>query len=160
MASNLSAKRGSDRGDYGFARVRDLAYDAVISLWRRRKAEGLKQTDIATVLNRDPAWVSRQLAGPGNWTLRTFGELVEAMNGEAEIQVFGLEDPEEKLSNFDAYAGYGAIPTGKAALTTSQWTKAPIQEFLELDVQVAVPNFANQTTIARQRSVKRLEHAE
>jgi hypothetical protein len=90
-------------GDYGFARARDIAFDAVLSLWEKRRKEGMKQSDLAVALNRDPGWISNQLRGPGNWTLRTFGELVEAMNGEVEIKVSGKEEPYAMKSNFDAY---------------------------------------------------------
>lgn len=92
--------------DFGFARVRDVAFDAVQKLWRRRQAEGLTQKEIAEALDRDPAWVSRRLKAPGNWTFRTFGELVQSLRGEAEITVFALEDPSTDLSNHDAYDDY------------------------------------------------------
>jgi hypothetical protein len=81
-----------EQGDYGFARVRDQAFDAVQELWRRRQAEGMRQKDIATFLGRKPAWVSRNLSAPGNWTLRTFGEFMQALGGEAEIRVHAVED--------------------------------------------------------------------
>lgn len=110
-------KRGSDRGDYGFARVRDLAFDAVVSLWRKRRSAGMKQSDIAAILNRDPGWVSKQFRGPGNWTLRTIGELIEAMNGEFEITAYGLEEKVSPSRNFDAYSGYGAV-TSNPIVTT------------------------------------------
>lgn len=104
---NSSARiRGSDRGDYGFARVRDIAFDAVHKLWRKRHAGGMKQSDIAIILNRDPGWVSKQLSAPGNWTLRTIGELIEAMDGELDIQAFGIDEPYAATPNFDAYSGY------------------------------------------------------
>ena len=97
---------GEDRRDYGFARARDLAFDAVQSLWRRRRDQGMKQLDIAKAIDRQPAWVSRNLRGPGNWTMRTLGELVEALNGEIEITVRGVEDPVEDRKNSDAYTGF------------------------------------------------------
>lgn len=106
-SSSIVRKHGSDRGDYGFARARDIAFDAVLALWRKRKAAGVKQSDIAAALGRDPAWVSKQLKGPGNWTLRTIGELVEAMDGELEIAVFGRDEKIMPAKNADAYSGYG-----------------------------------------------------
>jgi hypothetical protein len=109
-SSNVPRRKSTDIGDYGFARVRDLAFDAVMTLWRRRSAEGWKKSDLATKLNRDRGWVSTNLRGPGNWTLRTFGELVNALDGEAEIRVFALEDPLSPRPNFDAYLGYGESP--------------------------------------------------
>src|SRR5882672_11283893 len=77
------------RADYGASRVRDAAYDAVMDLWRRRKSEGMTQTQLADALGGDAGWLSRNLRGPGNWTLRTVGRLVEALNGEVELKVHG-----------------------------------------------------------------------
>ncbi len=99
-------RKHRDRADYGFARARDLAFDAVQSLWHRRRSQGMKQIDIARALDREPAWVNRSLRGPGNWTLRTFGELVEALDGEIDISVHALEDPLPMAPNYHAYAGY------------------------------------------------------
>ena len=92
--------------DYGFARVRDKAFDAIHGLWAKRKSQGVLVKDVASKIGRDTGWVSKQLRGPGNWTLRTFGELVEALDGEAEIAVFGLEEPVISRSNYDAYSIY------------------------------------------------------
>ena len=103
-----------DRADYGFARLRDQMFDAVAALWRRRKAEGLTQKELAARIGRDPAWVSRNLAAPGNWTLRTAGELIQSLEGEAEIQVAALEDERERRVNYDAYDGY--VPTAAGAV--------------------------------------------
>lgn len=116
MTSNFvdSSMNPRDRANYGFARVRDAAFDAVLSLWRRRQSEGWKQADLVRLLNRDRSWVSRNLRGPGNWTLRTFGELVEALDGEVEISVNALEDPLQPARNFDAYIGYSTKPQTKA----------------------------------------------
>lgn len=105
-----------ERGDYGFARARDIAFDAVQTLWRRRRSEGMKQADIVKAIGRQPAWVSRNLRAPGNWTLRTIGELVEALGGEIEIVVHPLEEPPEKPRNYSAYAGYETQQPPPAAL--------------------------------------------
>jgi len=107
MTSRSPKKRkSSDRADYGFARARDLAFDAVYSLWRQRQEDGMKQVDIARTLDRSPTWVNRSLRGPGNWTLRTFGELVEALGGEIELSVHALEEALPARPNYHAYAGY------------------------------------------------------
>jgi transcriptional regulator with XRE-family HTH domain len=95
-----------ERADYGLSRVRDAAYDAVMDLWRRRKAEGMTQAQLAEVMGGDTGWVSRNLRGPGNWTLRTVGRFVEALNGEVELRVHGLEDPLPVPPNYHAYVGY------------------------------------------------------
>jgi hypothetical protein len=67
----------------------------------------MSQVDLAKTIGRDPAWVSRSLRAPGNWTLRTFGELVEGLNGDIEIIVHANEDATGRQSNYDAYFDYG-----------------------------------------------------
>ncbi|MEA2889169.1 MAG: hypothetical protein QOD11_3529 [Bradyrhizobium sp.] len=104
--SDLTSLSPSERREFGFARARDAAFDAVSTLWNRRQSEGMTQTDIANALGSDPGWVSKNLRGPGNWTLRTFGALVEALNGEARITIRALDDPPQILSNYHAYVGY------------------------------------------------------
>jgi hypothetical protein len=92
--SNLpSAMSAEELATYGFARVRDIAFDAVQSLWRRRQAEGMTQAQLAETIGKDAGWVSRNLRGPGNWTARTVGAFVVGLNGEIEITVHALEDP-------------------------------------------------------------------
>jgi transcriptional regulator with XRE-family HTH domain len=78
---------------FGCARARDLAFNAVRALWKRRRSQGMTQNDLAAKIGRNPAWVSRNLQGPGNWTLRTIGAFVVALNGELEIKAHALEDP-------------------------------------------------------------------
>ena len=99
--------------DYGFARARDLAFDAISKLWQRRQQEGMKQKDIVQAIGRDAGWVSRNLRGPGNWTLRTIGELAEALNGELEIVIHAKDDPLQRPSNYSAYVGYQVPPSGQ-----------------------------------------------
>ena len=85
---------------------RDQTAEAVLSLWRRRRSQGKTQADLAKTLGRDEGWLSKNLRGPGNWTMKTFGELVEALDGDLEIIVHGVEDPLSDKTNFHAYAGY------------------------------------------------------
>lgn len=114
--TSRSRRRHSELSDYGFARVRDVAFDAVNTLWRRRKQEGWEQKDLAAKIGCSPARLNRTLRGPGNWTLRTFGELVEALDGEAEIQVYGIEEPPSAPTNYDAY---DAASTNEVVTDTS-----------------------------------------
>jgi hypothetical protein len=106
QSSPLPALRPRELADYGFARARDIAFDAIQTLWRRRQSQGMRQIDIVTKIGRDAGWVSRNMRAPGNWTIRTIGELVEALDGELEIVVHAKEDPPERLANFSAYASY------------------------------------------------------
>lgn len=110
----------AELADYGFARVRDVAFDAVHDLWERRRHEGMKQLDIAQAIGKDPAWISRRLRGPGNWTVRTIGEFLVALRGEIEIKVHALEDPLPVKVNYHAYAGYELPVTSVASGTAIQ----------------------------------------
>lgn len=112
---DMPAMKPAELVDYNVARARDLAFDAVHSLWRRRQSEGLTQADLAKFLARDEAWISRTLSGPGNWTLKTVAALVAGLNGELEIEVLALEDPPPDRSNYDAYAGYFDLTTATSA---------------------------------------------
>lgn len=86
--------------------MRDLAFDAVLTLWRRRQADGLTQKELAERLGRDPGWVSKALRGPANWEFKTFARLVRALEGEVDIEVHALEDPLPERPNYDVYADY------------------------------------------------------
>jgi len=90
---------------FGFARVRDKAFATIRRLWEARQAEGWNQLDVANRLGRDPAWVSRKLSGPSNWTLRTLGELADALDGEVEISILDLHAA-HSTNNYDAYSEY------------------------------------------------------
>ncbi len=140
--SSQSRSAERNRADYGFARARDLAFDAVQSLWRKRQQSGMKQMDIAIALGRDPAWVNRVLRGPGNWTLRTIGELMEALNGELEISAHGLEEAISPAPNYDAYVDYGPKPAPASAsgnVSATSLTSSPPWQ--------TTPSYASQSVV-------------
>jgi len=97
--------KGKDLENFGFARVRDIAYDAVQDLWQRRKAEGWTQIQVAKNLDRDTGWLSKHLKGSGNWTFRTFGTLVQGLHGTIEIVVRAEEDTNPNC-NYNPYSSY------------------------------------------------------
>ncbi len=74
-----------ERAEIAHLRIKLHAFTAIQKLWRQRHAEGMSKKDLADRLQRDPAWVSRALAGPGNWTMRTLGELAHALGGHIVI---------------------------------------------------------------------------
>jgi transcriptional regulator with XRE-family HTH domain len=128
---NLLSPR--ELGDYGRERIKFIAFEAVTKLWRRREAQGLKQRELAERIGRDPGWVSKKLRGPGNWTLKTLGEFVEALQGELELIVHAIEDPVSPARNYHAYAEYElpqkplmANTNNKAVAATT--VRAPINE--------------------------------
>lgn len=102
-----------EEADVGHGLARYDAYYAVLALWLKRKAEGMTQKDIAEKLGRDPAWVSRALGGPANWTLRTLGELAFALNGAVEIKAVPKEDlPQSEDDIYDRFGIAKSRPEG------------------------------------------------
>ena len=97
----------AERAQYGAAVVKGAVFDAVYSLWRRRKAEGWVGARIAAAVDVDEGWLSKQFAGPRNWTMETTGVLVEGLGGVVEITVRAAEDQVFRQQNYDAYAEYG-----------------------------------------------------
>jgi len=116
--SALNPMTPKDRAKYGAALAKSAAFDAVFNLLRRRNAEGRTQIQIAEAIGADTGWLSKQFIGPRNWTMETFGALVEALDGEVEIVVRAMEDPLPSRPNYDAYLGYG-MPNIIAASTKS-----------------------------------------
>lgn len=106
---NIAPLEGRELADYGAVRIRDQAFDALQKLLRRRLDEGETQKDIADRIGMDAGQLSKLFRGPGNWTLRTIGALVQALRGEAELYIAALEDPVETPGNFDAYDEYRQI---------------------------------------------------
>lgn len=94
MAKNntaLATVRKADAisvGDKGYARTatRLMIAGAVWDLWERlRREQGVDQQWLAGRLNKNKSRVSRLLKGPGNWTIDTVADLLEAMEGRLTV---------------------------------------------------------------------------
>ncbi len=149
MTSQYSFSQLTPRelSDYRYARIRDVAFDAIKSLWQRRKAEGMKQTDLAQLLDADPATISRNLRGPGNWTLRTISDLTAALRGEVELTVRAAEDLAPNRLNYDAYAGFDD--------TTKPRIRSVIDDALSTsdDTRPLLPVIGTANTAAKPRKI-------
>lgn len=110
-ARTLCRKLGTADKDYAFASVRNQIFDAVATLFERRSDQGLTQVELAEALDRHPAWVSRKLGGPSNWTLRTLAEFVEALNGHLVISAQPIEEAQKH--NYDFYNEFSGWLAGQ-----------------------------------------------
>ena len=88
--SALSVMTPVDRARYGAAVAKDIAFDAVLNLWARRRAEGWTKKRAADSIGADEGWFSKQFNGPRNWTMESFGALVQSLDGEVEIILIPL----------------------------------------------------------------------
>lgn len=91
-----------ERADLAARFAQQAAHEAIYQLWLRRKEEGWKQKSLGERIGRNVTWISRTLSGPANWTLKSLGEMAEALDAEVEIRVTPRE--EIHAPNFDAYA--------------------------------------------------------
>ena len=83
-------------GDKAYARTftRLQVAAAVWTLWKRRSQEkGWDQQWLADRLGRDKSRVSRLLNSPGNWTMDTVADLIEAMGARlCDIELVPYEE--------------------------------------------------------------------
>jgi hypothetical protein len=124
-----------DLAEYGVARFRDQIFDAVTALWRRRKNEGWTQKQVADAIGRDPGWVSKNLRAPGNWTSKTAGELIQGLNGEAEVYVYAFEEAPQMPRNYDAYDGYLSVKPMKHKNVLNTSSLAPKPKTIDISGQ-------------------------
>jgi len=92
--------------EFGVARVKDVVFEAVFVLWMQRQSEGWTQKRLADAIGRDKGWVSRNLSAPGNWTLRTLGELVQALDGELNVKINPLIVKNKEFDSSNFYSDY------------------------------------------------------
>jgi len=129
---DLYQLKGKDLQVFGFARVRDVAYDAVQELWRHRKEEGWTQVQVANNLGCDTGWLSKHLKGPGNWTFKTLGALVQGLNGTIEIIVRPAEAVTHVTSNHGPYSDY--VLDVRPAVSSSLQYRSEIGQGLKVHV--------------------------
>lgn len=105
-SSAINVMTPKELGKYGAAVAKDIAFDAVSALWRKRRADkNWSQKLAAESIGADEGWYSKQFNGPRNWTMESFGALVQSLNGNIEIIVRAAEDVSaNNQNNYDAYA--------------------------------------------------------
>lgn len=101
MASTSDRRALTQREIFYFRqRLKNRLYQSVIALFAdKAEKEGLTKRDLAISLGKDPAQITRLLAGPGNWTLDTVSDLLLAMDSELEqrVEPLSLDSPSPKV---------------------------------------------------------------
>ena len=96
MANGLKDNAPLDEREifYFRASYRDRVYQSVMAYFAAcAERDGLTKARIASLLQRDPASITRWLSGPGNWTLDTVSDLLLAMDAEMSNEVIPFNDP-------------------------------------------------------------------
>ena len=60
------------------------------------KERNLTKKDIANLLDKDPAQITRWFAGPNNWTLDTISDLLLAMDAELKYEIVSLHESSQQ----------------------------------------------------------------
>jgi hypothetical protein len=102
--SVLSPMTPKERAQHGAFVARDAAFDAVYGLWRQRRMQNWTLKQAAATIDADEGWLCKQFQGPRNWTMETFGSLIEALDGHLQIIVRAKDDLRADRDNYDAYA--------------------------------------------------------
>jgi transcriptional regulator with XRE-family HTH domain len=95
MSTNQRSERNSEfyRGLHAKLIERRI-FGAFFSLVQdRRKTSGLTRRQLAERMGRNETAVSRLMAGPTNWTLRTISELSDALGVQFEFRLVDQADP-------------------------------------------------------------------
>lgn len=126
MANTLEMHPLTDREIFYFRqRQKNRVFQSVIAYFADQvKVRGLSKRDVATLLNRDPAQITRWLSGPSNWTLDTISDLLLAMNAELEIKIIALDDDlvsNRNVITFDDAAGDHQPPGNEPAMIVCNW---------------------------------------
>ena len=105
-----------------------LAYFAEVA-----KERNLTKKDIAKLLDKDPAQITRWFSGPNNWTLDTISDLLLAMGAEMKHEIVSLDKFNQDTTDFENAAEFSVnpgVPRGEArtdsALNSIQ-NKNPLQ---------------------------------
>lgn len=92
MENTLEIKAPARR-DYVYFRQRqkNKVFQSVAAFFAKQAEErGLTKKELARLLDKDPAQITRWLSGPGNWELDTISDLLLAMGAEMDFDVTSL----------------------------------------------------------------------
>lgn len=98
-------------------RLKNKIFQSVLAYFNdSAKNEGLTKKDIARLLDKDPAQITRWFSGPNNWTLDTISDLLLAMDAEIEHEIIPLHDNKYQFTTLNVVkensAEQAAYPSG------------------------------------------------
>lgn len=94
MESTLEMHPLSDREIFYFRqRQKNRFFQSIVAHFAEQAEEnGLTKRHIASLLDKDPAQITRWLSAPGNLTLDTISDLLLAMNAELDARIVPFDD--------------------------------------------------------------------
>ncbi len=94
MKNTSNKKKISEHDVFYFRqRLKNRIFQSVLSYFTDvAKQKNLTKKDIANLLNKDPAQITRWFSSPNNWTLDTISDLLLAMDAELKHEIVSLHE--------------------------------------------------------------------
>lgn len=103
--NNISDKQKKSTRELFFfrQRLKNKIFQSVLSYFNEiAENEGLTKKDIAKLLDKDPAQITRWFSGPKNWTLDTISDLLLAMGAEIKHEIVPLHTNKYQVTSMDS----------------------------------------------------------
>lgn len=117
-------------------RLRTKLYQLVLKEFVRQERAGMKRTELAKRLGRQPAQITRWLNAPSNWTLDTISDLLIGMGVDPDVTGVPLRDRKGDSSGEHATPSQSSEPSerkGKGNLRLVEGPKRKQEELPPLD---------------------------
>ena len=94
MKSTVSETKLPETEIYFFRqRLKNKIFQSTMSYFAEAASENsMTRKDIAFLLDKDPAQITRWFSGPDNWTLDTISDLLLAMGAEIKYEIVPLSE--------------------------------------------------------------------
>lgn len=95
---NISKNKSVSARDIAYYRQRNrnrLLEHLHVFFSDEAESTGITKKDIADILDKDPAQITRWLSAPGNLTVDTISDILFAMRAEMDYQIVKFEDRRE-----------------------------------------------------------------
>ena len=94
MKSTASETKLPETDIYFFRqRLKNKIFQSTMSYFAEAASEkNIKRKELASLLDKDPAQITRWFSGPDNWTLDTISDLLLAMGAEMKYEIVPLSE--------------------------------------------------------------------
>ncbi len=107
MKSTLDDKKIPSKNIFFFRqRLKNKIFQSTLAYFAGvAKERNLTKKDIANLLDKDPAQITRWFSGPNNWTLDTISDLLLAMDAELKHEIVPVHEIRQQSTNTNSITG-------------------------------------------------------
>lgn len=113
-------------------RLRTKLYQLVLKEFVRQERAGMKRTELAKRLGRQPAQITRWLNAPSNWTLDTISDLLIGMGVDPDVTGVPLRDRKGDSSGEHATPSQSSEPSERKGKGNLRLVEGPKRKQEEL----------------------------